>query len=291
MEFLVGTARHAAQRHARAALAEIIAVVPVGQIAEENFGRRISPSDLPAEPGWPNASAEFVRPKPRRFALPSPPAITIPSARFAVMPRAGSIKIPLRMHRASRSICDCQIPWISRVADPAHRGPEPVAHGCACSTKAEILCAPLSNEQAAYLWHCCTACCIVRADRAPEGASTIGRFVNGGNGITSNNAHAPHRARPPGSAFAPAPRVQALPAYRQAAPCEQAPAVVISAQGGEHVEHHPPRPRFLQSSPENASNLRLVGRAGRIRTDRRLCSRSVSHLNTSNRLCQDALAQ
>jgi hypothetical protein len=37
---------------------------------------------------------------------------------------------------------------------------------------------------------------------------------------------------------------------------------------------------------ENASNMRLVGGAGGIRTDRRPCSRSVSHLNTSNRRCQ-----
>ena len=41
--------RQAAHRHAPAALAEIIAVVPVGQIAEGDSGRRISPSDLSAE--------------------------------------------------------------------------------------------------------------------------------------------------------------------------------------------------------------------------------------------------
>src|SRR5258708_24200146 len=41
--------RQAAYRHAPAALAEIIAVVAVGQITEGNSGRRISPSDLPAE--------------------------------------------------------------------------------------------------------------------------------------------------------------------------------------------------------------------------------------------------
>src|SRR5712691_3834406 len=41
--------RQAAHCHAPTALAEIIAVVPVGQIAEGDSGRRISPSDLPAE--------------------------------------------------------------------------------------------------------------------------------------------------------------------------------------------------------------------------------------------------
>jgi Metallopeptidase family M24 len=46
--FATGT-RQTAYRHASAAFAEIIAVVPVGQIAEGNSGRRISPSDLPTE--------------------------------------------------------------------------------------------------------------------------------------------------------------------------------------------------------------------------------------------------
>jgi hypothetical protein len=49
----------------------------------------------------------------------------------------------------------------------------------------------------------------------------------------------------------------------------------------------PPHARFLRSSMENTSNLRLVGGAGGIRTDGRLCSRSVSHPNASNRRCQE----
>src|SRR5437016_6267082 len=41
--------RQAAYCHAPAALAEIVAVVAVGQITEGNAGRWIGPSDLPAE--------------------------------------------------------------------------------------------------------------------------------------------------------------------------------------------------------------------------------------------------
>ena len=41
--------RQTAYRHTPPPLAEIIAVVPVGQITERNSGHEISPSDLPAE--------------------------------------------------------------------------------------------------------------------------------------------------------------------------------------------------------------------------------------------------
>jgi hypothetical protein len=41
----------------------------------------------PPNPGWPKAVAELVLPKPRKLALPSSPAMTMPRTELAGIPR------------------------------------------------------------------------------------------------------------------------------------------------------------------------------------------------------------